>query len=114
MAVTEAFYQKKSNQGIFYKEDFNIFEPMKKSSSVLLSDIDCIFERKHDTEYVVIDNCIDKWEADAQEWKMSGFFSGVSEDMDTFVNKKSIVVDDSVFLISVSTDKNSKCFYNIL
>lgn len=55
-----------------------------------------------DRSLIDVEKMVEDWTADVRRWRHVGLLSGVGENLGSFVNKKSVVVDDSVFLLSNS------------
>lgn len=68
----------------------------------LLRKIELIFIKSEELSIIKVNDSIDFWLHETQIWKKNGFSSIFVENMMNFLNKKSVVIDDSVFLISTS------------
>lgn len=82
--------------------------PNKLCSSILLYRFQFIFLKYELLEDETIDNLIEKWRQEIGVWKQMGMSSIFFDNMVNFMNKKSIVIDDSVFLISTTTSEMEK------
>ena len=61
--------------------------------------MECVLYPALNNDFDIYEERLREWEMNAKKWVNFGCFSGVMEDMKSFVNKKSIIVDDQVFLI---------------
>lgn len=74
----------------------------------LLSKIQLIFTKSDELSMVKVNDLIDYWLHVTQIWNKNGFSSIFVENMMNFLNKKSVVIDDSVFLISTTISEGQK------
>lgn len=83
----------------------------------------CLLSIGLNNPLIDLDYNVDLWTNDVREWSHAGILSGLGENLGSFVNKKSVVVDDSVFLLSNSilelgepgncTDSAKSMFYGV-
>lgn len=94
--ILNTYYYIKSNS---YLEEKESYLRLKKCNGKLINDLNMMLI--YDFEYSDLSqfNNFDKWMTDCNEWSNSGLYSGKWENMRTFINKKSIIIGDSVFLI---------------
>lgn len=78
---------------------------ISKCSSTFLSDIGVIFEKSEYLENNDLHRVIDTWASQIQKWKYGGVFSAVWFNRKSFVQKKSVIIDDCVFFISNSVSE---------
>ena len=105
MISTREFFKKRNYNQVFASQGKFSSSQMTKCCSCLVYDMEIMLARAEQLEQSKMNHLVDNWIESAEEWKTAGLFSGVWENMKTFVNKKSIVIDDSVFLISNSVSE---------
>lgn len=67
------------------------------------------FDQLPEVDY---DQFIDDWKMDLKDWNNIGIFSGSWDNFETFVNKRSLIIDEDLFLISNSSnDLNNILFH---
>lgn len=99
------FYESKQSNEVFSLFSKSKKYGMTKCSSGLLSDIGVILEKSGELGHLQLSHVIDLWAGEVSLWKESGLFLTVLENMSSFVNRSSVVVDNSVFLLpNSSTD----------
>ena len=99
------FYRSKRSNEVFSLFSRSKECGMTKCSSRLLSDIGVILEQSSQLENNHLSREINDWAGEVTKWKDSGMFLTMWEDINNFLNRKSIVVDRSVFLLcNSSTD----------
>jgi hypothetical protein len=58
------------------------------------------------------DEFVDEWKMKLKDWNNIGIFSGSWDNFETFVNKRSLIIDNDLFLISNNThDLNTFLFH---
>jgi hypothetical protein len=71
---------------------------MTKCTSEILLDIGVILAHSDQLDTDHLNSSIDKWVGNVSTWKSAGLFSGLHNYMGDFVQKNSIVIDETVFL----------------
>ena len=99
------------------KDNHNIFSITKKSqnfgmtkcTSEILLDIGVILANSDQLKMDHLNDQIDQWVTNVSIWKHAGIFSGINNQKSDFIQKNSIVIDDTVYLFpnSVSDLENT-------
>lgn len=84
----------------FLRDSF--FSAPRHDSQILILQIMCLLSIGLNNPLIDLDYNVDLWTNDVREWSHAGILSGLGENLGSFVNKKSVVVDDNVFLLSNS------------
>lgn len=58
------------------------------------------------------DEFVDDWKMELKDWNNIGIFSGSWDNFETFVNKRSLIIDDDLFLISNNTHDLNTFLFN--
>lgn len=91
---------------VYYPELISPENHPRTCTFELLKTIELIFIKSEELSIYNVNNLIDLWLHRTQIWKINGFSSIIIENMMNFLNKKSVVIDDSVFLISTLDSEN--------
>jgi hypothetical protein len=81
---------------------------MTKCSTAFLMDIGVIFAHSDQLNLENLNKNIDDWVSQIDRWKNSGLFSSLWDYMGSFIDKNSILIDESVYIFPSSTSDLEK------
>ena len=85
---------------------------LETSSSCLLEDISVLLEYENNfPDYFQLSN-LDRLNISIQKWSKSGLYSGQWESINSFVKKKSVIIEDTVFLVINSQSNFDQILYH--
>ena len=79
---------------------------MKVCTIDLILQVSVLLEKSYDLDIHNFDLLFKTWEDSLEKWKQQGISTDCFESITQFLNKRNVVVDNSIYLISPSLSEN--------
>jgi hypothetical protein len=98
---------------VFYPEIQEFYLKERLCTNQLLHNVNQVLAKSEQLFQENLNDLIDHWLNDTNIWKQIGISSILYDCVINFINKKSILIDDSVFLISTSDSDTEAVLQNL-